>query len=781
MLWDVPKVFISHAGRDLAWAEWISWQLEQAGYEVELDAWDWAAGDNFVLRMSSALDSADAVVALYSTAYFEAGRFTAEEWSAVLARRERLVPVRVEEVRPAAVLAPLVHKDLFGLSEADARRALLSAVAGPVRPSGPPTFPPDSAGGPRLPGALPPVWNVPPRPVVFSGRDGLLVELRRRLGTADKVVVQAVHGVGGVGKTTLAIEYAYRLANTYDLVWWVDAEQAELVAGQLAELGAAAGWLEAGLAGDAALAAVRRQLARSRHWLVIFDNAEDSAALRHLLPPTTGHVLITSRSHMWTGVAAPLGVDVFTRSEAVALLSTVVPGVPSADASALAEALGDLPLAVTQAAGVLAETGMSVEAYRAEFDRGPVDVLDEGVPADYRGSLAKTVGVAVDRLAAVDPAAAQMLRVCAFLAAEPVPTEMFTAAREGVLPEPLAAVAGSAYAVGQVMGRICRFGLGKVGDSALVVHRLTQALVRESLGEVERAAVSAQALALVLAARPVDPDDPALWPRWARWMPHLPVLDAATSRDASVRHAADFAVWYLIRRGEFRAAAVLAEEMHAHAQRLFDDHDDMSRLIAARTLANVHGLLGRYEEALPLAEEAYERYRHKLGDDAPYTLNAAHSLSGWLRQVGQHDRARAMDEDTLGRRRRLLGDDDPLTLSAANSLAADLAELGEHEQARILDQDTFDRRRRILGDDHPDTLDSANNLAVNLTKLGDYEGGLSLDRDTLDRRRRVLGDDHPDTRDSVANLAFDLRALGRDDEAAALEAEFKPPTADPPR
>ena len=765
------RAFISHAGRDLAWAEWISWQLEQAGYEVELDAWDWGAGDNFVLKMSSALDSADVVVALYSTAYFEPDRFTADEWSAVLARRERLVPVRIEEVRPAAVLAPLVHRDLFGLGEAAARRVLLSAVGGPARPTRAPAFPPDAGGGPRLPGTLPPVWHVPGRSVVFTGRDGLLLELRRRLGAGDKVVVQAVQGMGGVGKTTLAIEYAHRFASTYDIVWWIEAEQPELIGGQLAQLGAAAGWLDSGAAGEVAVATVRHRLAHARNWLLIFDNAEAPAALRGWLPQGAGHVVITSRNPAWTGVAARLGVDVFTRSEAVALLSTVAPALSAPEADGLAEALGDLPLAVAQAAGVLAETGISAADYRHEFDRRPVHVLDEGVPADYSGSLPKAVGVAVDRLAEVDPAAAQLLRVCAFLAPEPVPSEFFTSAPEGVLPEPLAEVVGSAFAVGQAMGRIGRFGLGKVGDSSIVVHRLTQLVLRESLDAREREKVAAWARALVLAARPLETNDPTEWPGWDRWMPHLSVLQADASTDPAERHATDTAVWYLIRRGEFKAAAALAEELHNQARRLFVDPDDASLLNATLSLASVYGELGKNREARALCEDVLERCRRRFGDDDEATLRAATELARTLVGLGELKQARELDEDTFARRRRLLGEDHSDTLISANNLAISIAGLGDHKRARELDEDTFARRRRALGVDHPDTLLSASNLANRLAAVGDHKRARELDEDTLARRRRLLGEEHPATLLSASNLAVRLAAVGEHDGARVLDEE----------
>ena len=154
---DRVDFFVSHASEDRAWAEWVAWQLMDAGYSVELDVWDWTAGQNFLTAMSDALARADRVVALFSVAYFERERYTTAEWSASLVQvpgvmERRLVPVRVEEV--AAELVPpvlrsLVYCDVFGMSEEAARQALLTAVAGTGRPSRQPRFP-----GPAVHGLL---------------------------------------------------------------------------------------------------------------------------------------------------------------------------------------------------------------------------------------------------------------------------------------------------------------------------------------------------------------------------------------------------------------------------------------------------------------------------------------------------------------------------------------------------------------------------------------------------------------------------------------------------
>jgi TIR domain/WD domain, G-beta repeat len=141
-------VFVSYAGPDQQWAEWAAWQLEEAGYSVELDVWDWAAGENVLLRMSDALDRARVVLALWSPEYFQQSRLTTAEWTAVMARpgQRRLVPVRLTAVDPPPILRSLLWRDLFGMDKPRAKEELLAAVGGPRRPLAEPGFP-GAAGG----------------------------------------------------------------------------------------------------------------------------------------------------------------------------------------------------------------------------------------------------------------------------------------------------------------------------------------------------------------------------------------------------------------------------------------------------------------------------------------------------------------------------------------------------------------------------------------------------------------------------------------------------------
>jgi tetratricopeptide (TPR) repeat protein len=588
---------------------------------------------------------------------------------------------------------------------------------------------------------------------------------------SDTAGVQVLHGIAGVGKTQLAIEYAHRYAQEYDIVWWVDAEQRTLIGEQLATLAATAGWADRLTDAPVAIAEVQRRLRGQPRWLVVFDNADGPESVRPWLPQGPGHVLITSRNPGWGLLAHPAPIDVLPRDESVALLSLINGALESTDADRLAQALGDLPLALVQAAGVLHSTGISANEYLHTLAEQFTDAMADGIPASYPLSLAAAVRVSVDQLRAEDEAADQLLRVSSFLAAEPIPVILFSDAPAGSLPEPLDTTAKTPIALRRSLGRVGRYGLARIEGEGPVLHRLTQNIIHDLLTTAERQDFLATAEALVAAAAPAKGNDPRQWARWKALMPHLLALrpDLSTSRD--IRYAGGTATIYFHIRGDNDTALDLAQRLFT-SWRANLGPDDPETLRVAIYVAMIYQSVGRYTDALRVGEDTLTRCKHWLGDDHETTRDATEGLALVLSDLGRYEPARVLLADNLARNRRLDGDDHPRTLAAAGNLGDVLRRLGELDLARELHADTLTRKRRVLGEDHPHTLSSVDDLATDLCTLGHYNDARRLFQDALAHSRRTLGADQLMSRILARGLGSTLRELGMSEHALELHQDI---------
>ncbi|MEK6257074.1 MAG: toll/interleukin-1 receptor domain-containing protein, partial [Planctomycetota bacterium] len=340
----MQNFFISYTRADLEWATWIAWHLREGGHPVEMQDWHFRDGPPVVEQINTALANAHTTIAVLSPEYFDS-KWCKVEWQAAFSlelegKGHRLLAVQIKAGDLPPVLLPNARVTLHKLNEAQARERLLQAVAGPkgpplTAPAFPVTITKPVVAPARPPGMLPDVWNIPhERNRNFTGRVELLQQMRQALTSGlPAALVQALHGLGGIGKTQLAIEYAYRHVGDYNVVWWVRAEEPLTRTGDLAAL-AGALKLPEGNAQDQRIAveAAKAWLSRHSGWLLVLDNVPHPSDLVGLLPQgTNGHILITSRDPNWLDRATPLKVDVFPRPVSVEfLLKRAGPSVPSA-------------------------------------------------------------------------------------------------------------------------------------------------------------------------------------------------------------------------------------------------------------------------------------------------------------------------------------------------------------------------------------------------------------------------------------------------------------------
>jgi hypothetical protein len=397
-----------------------------------------------------------------------------------------------------------------------------------------------------------------PRPGVLAGREGLLAELDARLADAGgqagpRVVVLC--GLGGAGKTSVAVEYAYRHVAEVGVCWQFAAEDPTVLRAQFAELAAQLGARELVDVRDPVVS-VHGVLARAETgWLVVFDNVTDRASVQRFVPPAgRGRVLITTQNQHWPPGQA-LDVPVLDTEIAAGFLVNRTADPDRSAARELAEALGGLPLALEQAAAYMQASGTPLGQYLALFRARQADLLARGEAAGHPADVAATLSLGLSRLAGDAPGAVAMLRLLAFLAPEPVPLMLLLGnpAADLAVADTVGLLAGDLVAVGDAVAALRRYSLVAVaGDGLVLVHRLIQAITRGQLPAGQSRQWQHAAAVLVDAAVPGDPALPTAWPVCAALLPHArAVLDLTSDGIRQIALALGYSGSYLAARDLF--------------------------------------------------------------------------------------------------------------------------------------------------------------------------------------------------------------------------------------
>jgi tetratricopeptide (TPR) repeat protein len=800
----VADIFVSYTSSDRGWAFWIGQQLETLGHTAHLHDWEISGGGNIMAWMDERHDKADQVLCVVSKRYLQQPYSALErhgaQWAAVSKRPNFLLPVFVELCDAPSLFAPLKRCDLHGLNEEEARVQLAEFLKPAAKPTSMVPFPGaeksgviSSASPPAAPVEFPgnndskkrtAISNIPIAvPLHFLGRDDEMVAidvaLKRNHG---RVAITALHGLRGVGKTTLAVAYAERRAGDYRATWWIRAETESTMRADLVGLGVRLGWVAADEKEEPALAASMDRLRDSGDGiLLVYDNARSASEIRPYMPRIgAAHAIVTSNAPDRGGVAAPVEIEVWPNEVgADYLIARTGRDQERAPALTLSEALGGLPLAHEQAAAYCERIGISFVEYLSRFNAAPAKLLDaeKDAPADYhdRMTVAKTFSLAIDEAAKLHPAAELLIVYAALLAAEPIPLYLFSEAREK-FGDPLGSLLmgdglDEAAAALRAFALVDREPVADERDSALLtdcirLHRLVRE-VAATRCKGEAAAHARRELIGAMAVFYPDSvfDDPKAWPR-ARRLDPLGVALVAADREippgaeavaASVLNG--LACYRVGALATYRDARLLLERALAMDEKVLGlGHSDTARSLnnlgyLLRLQGDLVGALPFYKRALAIREKA-------LGPDHPATATSLNNLGALLEVQGDLAGALPFFTRALAIREKTLGPDHPATATSLSNLGALLQAQGDLPGARPFYTRALAIHEKVLGPDHPDTATSLNNLGYLLRAQGDIAEARSCYTRALAIREQALGPDHPDTAASLINLGYLLWGQG---------------------
>jgi tetratricopeptide (TPR) repeat protein/transcriptional regulator with XRE-family HTH domain len=646
--------------------------------------------------------------------------------------------------------------------------------------------------------ALSPYWSVPlPRNPFFTGREAILHTLHARLGLDQRVTLTqswTLHGLGGVGKTQIALEYAYRHALEYSAVFWIGAETEEQMISSFLRVAWVLGLPERDDKDQQrVIAAVQRWLTTHRQWLLIWDNVEDLDLLQRFLPSArSGAMLLTTRCQTLGTLTRGLDLAPMEQEEGMVFLlrraKVLSPDASGehvrflaertpdeiAAAAALVEAMGGLPLALDQAGAYLEATQCELAAYLELFRARRTVLLQlRGEEArEHPASVSTTFTLSLAATTQRHPAVGDLLRACALLQPDAIPEELFRQGREH-LGSALAPVCGDPLEWDRLLGVACSYSLlaRQPETHTLSLHRLVQSVLLESMTESEREIWTRRVLRALEAVFPEVSMTTTAYVVWKQCEHLVPQALLCLQYQGSTKEAlacAELAykvAQYQYLRGQYREAEPLylrALQIQEHA--LGATHPAVASTLNG--LANLYWRQGKYAEAEPLHLRALQIREQALGPIHPEVANPLNSLATLYRGQGKYAEAEPLCQRALQIREQTLGATHPAVAHSLNNLALLYRDQGKYGESEALYQRALRILEQAFGPDDPRVAVVLNNLANLYSDQGKYKETEALYQRALRIWEQALGPEHS----LVSRALHGLANLSRNQEKY-VEAE----------
>lgn len=647
----------------------------------------------------------------------------------------------------------------------------------------------------------------------FTGRSLQLTSLHRLLMAGKQVALtQAISGLGGIGKTQLALEYAYRYQKSYHDIFWAFADTDKSLMESFVRLAAILHLPEYDEPDQKKVkAAVQRWLSKHTGWLLVLDNIEDLNLVNQFVPvDRQGAVLLTTRRQVTEPIAQALKLELMPENDCILFLlkrtkilsfDMLLDDASARDiptARAITRALGNLPLALDQAGAYILETGCSLSDYLNLFNKYQAELLKRrgNFASDYPASVATTWSLSFEKVQLANPAAVELLRLCAFLGPDAIPEEIITAGISELGP-PIRTLAEDPMELNSAIGELLNYSLLHRDSEihTLSIHRLIQEVIKDEMTE-EQQQLWAERAVRILAFNFPD-SDRTTWPICKMLLPHvLACVSYIRDWNMAFPEAGELlnnVGHYLYDQAQYRDAEPLLQQAFTINTQVLGSNDP-NTFGSLYNLALLYTAQGNYVQAKPLYQEALALSENVLGPTHHITVSILHSLASLHTQQGHYDQAESLYKLALERMQApslyhpdvadLFGDwadlyvqqgkyneaegmyklvlqiysqiPDTDLLHVAyclHALADVLAPQGKYEQAEQSYQYALEIYEQILGPTHSKTLNCRNDLALLYSHHSDYDQAEALQKHVVMSCEQTLGPDHPDTAHALYNLA----------------------------
>ncbi len=790
----IATIFISHADEDQGFLDELTQHLSSLmrdGSAQYYHRYQISAGSEWKEQVRKKLYVADIILLLVSASFIASDYCYGEEAAFAMIQQKngkaRVIPIIVRPVE----WKRLIFGSLKSLPEGKAvsmwlhREEALADIVRGVRATiddlkSKVRIVTQSIGKPL------PLWNVPYwQSPFFTGRDEILVNLYRAFTSSEMPMsIQALSGLAGMGKTQVAVEYAYKYASAYQAVLWVHADSAEILLSSFINLAETLNLPERNDADQhLIIKAVKQWLQRNNRWLLVIDNLEDINLLRDIVPfPHSGHILITMRSHHTGHMAYRIGFKPLSRDDGALLLlrrakllppRTTLSEALETDrvlAREIARVTDGLPLALDQAGAYIEETGRGLADYVNLYQKYLSLFLQRrgASSQDHPASVTTTFSLSLEKVKALNPAAAELLEFCAFLHPDAIPEEMFIDGAAEFHPALQTAVADP-LELDRTIEDLLKFSLiqRKSDQNILTVHRLVQAVIKSSLSEEQQQEHIERLTRIMSMIFPVSD-----FSNWAQCQRYLPQAQACAKliqhRKLLLPEAAQLLYrigTYLTERGLYDEAEALLLQASTIEETLFGpDHSGIIPLLNA--LAKIYYVKGKYLLAEALLLRALKLGETVLEGKHPEMGISLYTLARTYHKLGRYNEVEALFQRALTLQQHASGSQHPDVAATLDGLGSLYNRQGRYTQAEVLFTQALTIRQHVLDPQHPDLIASLSNLALLYSRRGNYSHSEPLAEQALHTCEQIFGPEHP----HVAAILDTLAVVYQEQEKYA-EAE----------